>query len=212
MFTLRVAQTTDFNPADSTEYWVGTDGAAPGLTVGYPVRTTLFPVAVTLVAARLRLRTDVGASGETIQFVARNLFEPRTENIGSATAWNVAGEANVLDTAMSMAVGVAMEFAISFTTPAWVTNPTNVGLDGILMFTVDSEVIAIAAQDASVLANDSDISGILAGDSLDINGLPYAGQLTAEEIASLRSPDINLQRSVSRSLLKGRSQVLETYP
>ena len=105
---------------------------------------------------------------------------------------------------MSLAFSNNNTLRVVFTTPTWVTNPTQILVFGHLYCTDNAEEAAIVTQDLNIANNDSDISGILAGNILD-NGVSYAGQLTAEEIASLRSPDINLQRSTNRSLVKGRT-------
>ena len=203
-----------FNPGDSLTLYYGLDQLLPSAGASGH-RSVRLPLAATIVAARVTVSINTGLGGvlgttEAVPVSIYNVGAAEATQIGDG-AWDQAARTYV-NTSMAVAIGASDGFLIRITTPAWVTNP-ELALIEVTVYVDDVvAVAAIAAQDsgisdnlASILTNDSDISGILAGDILTSQGLRYAGQLDAEEIASLRSPDINLQRSTHRSILKGRT-------
>ncbi len=202
MYLLPINGLTEFNPADATEYFVGAAGPGTDDLTGTArvVRATLAGIVVAA-TIHVQVNGDLPSSENVIMQVGANA---NRETISSAGGLNWSGGGSTYsDQVMSLAFSNNNTLRVVFTTPTWVTNPTQVIVWGHLFCTNNDEETAFALQDTNIANNDSDISGILAGSILD-NGVSYAGQLTAEEIRSLRSPDINLQRSVNRSLVKGR--------
>lgn len=234
MVTVQFIQSAAFDPADSTQYFLGSDGQQPTTGSFSTQQTPRLPLAGIVVAVTARvLVTGVLGSAE---LVAMEIFED-TNNLNeaidqaAATAWN-GSSVNYLDQSMSLAIDVQTRWGLRFTTPAWVTNPTQVRIQAIAYVNDNAEVAATAAQDSgisdnlasiltndsdlsarlvSILANDSDISAILAGDTTLLQGARFAGVLTADEMAALRSA-LRLQVADTATLLKGRSVVVPQYP
>ena len=75
----------------------------------------------------------------------------------------------------------------------------------------NDEVAAEAAQDAAITARDAAVDDILAGTTPLINDALFAGVLTDEEMAALRSV-LRLQVADESVILKGRSETVESYP
>ena len=75
----------------------------------------------------------------------------------------------------------------------------------------NDEVAAEAAQDAAIVARDAAVDDILAGTTPLINDALFAGVLTDEEMAALRSV-LRLQVADESVILKGRSETVERYP
>jgi len=134
----------------------------------------------------------------------------------SAGAGPIHDTFSVDNVSLQMAAGESLHFKV--TTPAWVTNPTDVRFSGWMLLEntlADTRVTDndsdISARLVSILANDSDISGILAGDTALLQDDLYAGVLTADEIRALRSV-LRLQVADESVILKGRRTTVQQFP
>jgi trimeric autotransporter adhesin len=122
-------------PADATNYYYGSyPGLAPTTTAG--ARGFVIPTACTITAASLSIIfTGTNPTSENVSFFIRRA---NTTDYTISTTVNMSVGANVpiyvVATGLSVPInGTASDFIeIKMTTPAWVTNPTNVFVSGVL--------------------------------------------------------------------------------
>ncbi len=181
MYAIQLGSVAPFDPADSTEYIVGTHGVAPRGDWN-AIGAGQMPLAGTIVAAFVQvnvLGTPASAEVVTMQ-VSPDLNTPGSEEtIDVAAAWNISNR-YFNDALMSVSIaaggGTGGRAGLVFTTPAWVTNPTQVTITGTIYVDDVAEAVevaslvsdqivdaaAIAAGAAAILTNDSDISALVA--------------------------------------------------
>lgn len=110
-----------FNPADSTTYYVGADiGNAP--LTSYAYEKVEIPKAGTIKRVFMKMIYGGSASGETVSHYIR--INDTTDVAQIDAVYNADFDYN--NTSVSTAVTAGQYIAFKITTPAWVTNPTNV--------------------------------------------------------------------------------------
>lgn len=116
-----------FNPADSTTYYIGIRAVAPTTTANY--RKAYLPIGGTIAGAYLFWEGGIPTNEDISISIRKNdTTDYLIETIGDTEALKVF---NNSDMCIPVARGDYIE--IKIVTPAWVTNPVSVSINGLLM-------------------------------------------------------------------------------
>ena len=165
MYVLHCRGNILLDPVDSTLYVVGQTGpdASPALAMPHQV-----PIAGVIVAAMVKVSVlGTLGSGETVTMNVTNtaLSTGAEVAVGAAAAWNAA-EIRYAVTGLSevalVGSGVDRELGFIFTTPAWVTNPTQVMVHGEIYITDNAEEAEIASLVSDQLVDAAGVASLVA--------------------------------------------------
>ena len=208
MISISLHPTVSFNPADATTYYFGAAGVQPSVTVLDHVIGPQ-PAAGAIIRVGLRITIAVPGTAEDITFELFNFNSGASLDLGNHD-WE--GDRFLMSVPLNFPIARSDRWALRIITPTWITNPTGVRFETGMVYMEDNdEVAAEAAQDAAITARDAAVDDILAGTTPLINDALFAGVLTDEEMAALRSV-LRLQVADESVILKGRSETVERYP
>jgi len=117
-------------PADSTDYYIGNTGMTPTSTANF--RKIYIPKNGTIRIAQLRFNYDVDATNEAVTVaIVKNNTTTYTLTAALDMSVHLQTELNLYDLNIPVSKGDYIE--LKYSTPAWVTNPTNLRIAGNLI-------------------------------------------------------------------------------
>ena len=125
-YTMQFASSAG-SPADSTTYFIGMFGTAVISVASGPMRIVI-PKAGTV--KRIDLHIGVGGTLASGESTSANFRLNNTTDTLISSAVLMSASAQDYSATVSIAVAAGDYFEIKYTTPAWVTNPTNISVAG----------------------------------------------------------------------------------
>lgn len=134
MQSIAIHRTALLDPADSLTYRAGVNGLVPS-TVFADIQPFVMTKGGILQQAHIIVRvTGTLGTGEVIAMRVRNDTTSATRVVGTDAAWDAAVVAINEQLINGLAYSAGDEMGIEFVCPAWTTNPTQVSLEGVLVF------------------------------------------------------------------------------
>lgn len=126
------------DPADSSTYYMGGELPYCGVTTSATFEKLFIPITgrITTTYVTVRVQGTLGSSETSSMWLRKNNSSDTL--ISSSFVFNVADSAAFSNAALNIAVTAGDNITLKWTTPAWATNPTTIGIWADIFVTTGS--------------------------------------------------------------------------